>query len=56
VFHLVRCILQNEMVVLAADMNGHVRSSHAGYDVRMLVFGMEIGMQMDSGSYSLQMG
>jgi len=32
VFHLVSCIPQNEMAVLAGDMNGHVRSSNAGYD------------------------
>ena len=31
-FHLVSCIPQNEMVVLAGDMNGHVISSNAGYD------------------------
>jgi len=32
VFHLVSCIPQNETVVLAGDMNGHVGSSNAGYD------------------------
>jgi len=32
VFHLVTCILQNEMVVLAGDMNGYVGSSNVGYD------------------------
>jgi len=32
VFHLVSCIPQNEMVVFAGDMNGHVGSSNAGYD------------------------
>ena len=26
------CIPQNEMVVLAGDMNGHVRSNCVGYD------------------------
>ena len=31
-FHLVSCIPQNEMVVLAEDMNGHVGSNSAGYD------------------------
>jgi len=31
-FHLVSCIPQNEMVVLAGDMNGHVGSSNVGYD------------------------
>jgi len=48
----VSCIPQNEMVVLAGDMNGHVGSSNAGYDG----FGMEIGMQMVPGSSSLQTG
>jgi len=32
VFHLMSCIPQNEMVVLAGDMNGHVGTSNAGYD------------------------
>jgi len=32
VFHFVSCIPQNEMVVLAGEMNGHVGSSNAGYD------------------------
>jgi len=32
VFHLVSCIPQNEMVVLAGDMNGHVGSSNVAYD------------------------
>jgi len=32
VFHLVHCIHQNEMAVLAGDMNWHVRSSNVGYD------------------------
>jgi len=31
-FHLVSCIPQNQMVVLAGDMNGHVGSSDVGYD------------------------
>jgi len=31
-FHLVSCIPQNEMVVLAGDMNGHVGSSNGGCD------------------------
>jgi len=31
-FHLVRCMPQNEMVVLAGDMNGHVGSNCVGYD------------------------
>ena len=29
---LVSCIPQNEMVVLAGDMNGHVRINNVGYD------------------------
>jgi len=32
VFLLVSCIPQNEIVVLAGDMNGHVGSSNVGYD------------------------
>ena len=32
VFHLVSSISQNEMVVFAGDMNGHIRSSNVGYD------------------------
>jgi len=32
VFHLVSCIPQNEMVVLAGNMNGHLASSNVGYD------------------------
>jgi len=31
VFHLVSCIPQNEMVVFAGDMNGHIGSSNTGY-------------------------
>ena len=36
VFHLVSCIPQNEMVVFAGDMNGHIGSSNVG----MVVLGM----------------
>jgi len=32
VFHLVSCIPQNEIVVFAGDINGHVGSSNVGYD------------------------
>jgi len=32
VFHLVSCVPQNEMVVFAGDMNGHIGSSNVGYD------------------------
>jgi len=45
-FHLVSCIPQNEMVVLADDMNVHVGSSNVGCD------GMHV-IQMDTGSWSL---
>ena len=31
-FHLVSCIPQNEMVVFAGDMNGHIGSNNVGYD------------------------
>jgi len=31
-FYFVSCMLQNEMVVLAGDINGHVGSSNVGYD------------------------
>jgi len=31
-FHLMSCIPQNEMVVLAGDMNGHVGSNNVGYN------------------------
>jgi len=49
-FHLVSCIRQNEIVVLADDMNGDDGSSNVGYDGTHGVLGMEIGMQMDPGS------
>jgi len=39
VFHLVSSMPQNEMVVLAGDMNGHVGSSNVGYDVTHGGFG-----------------
>ena len=44
VFHLVSCIPQNEMVVLAGDMNGHVGSSYVTVAMmaHMVVLGMEI--------------
>jgi len=32
VFQLVSCIPQNEMVILAGDINGHVGCSNVGYD------------------------
>ena len=47
VFHLVNCISQNELVVLAGDMNGHVGSSNVGYDGTHGGFGYGDRMQMD---------
>jgi len=44
VFNLMSCIPQNEMVVLAGDMNGHVGGSNVGYDGTHGGLGMEIGM------------
>ena len=44
------CIRQNEIVVLADDMNGDDGSSNVGYDGTHGVLGMETGMQMDPGS------
>jgi len=41
VFHLASCIPQNEIVVLAADMNGHAGSSNVGYDGMHGDFGYE---------------
>ena len=32
VFHLESCIPQNEIVVFAGDMNGHIGSSNVGWD------------------------
>ena len=49
VFHLVTCIPQNEMVVLAGDMDMWEVVMLAMM-VRMEVLGMEIEMQMDPGS------
>ena len=42
VFHLMSCIPQNEMVVFADDMNGHVGSSNVGMMACMVVLGMVI--------------
>ena len=44
-------IPQDEMVVLAGDMNGNVGTSNVGYDGCMGVLGMELGMQMAPGSW-----
>ena len=50
VFHLVSCIPQNEMVLLADDMNGHVEVSMLAMMRCTVVLGMEIRMQMYPGS------
>ena len=50
VFHLVSCIPQNEMVVIAGDMNGHIGSSNIAYDGKLGGFGY------GSRTLSLQMG
>jgi len=47
VFHLVSCIPQNGMVVLAGDMNVHAVLAVIGC---MVVWGIETGMQMVPGS------
>jgi len=41
VFHLISCIPQNEMTVLAVDMYGHVGISNVGYDGMHGGFGYE---------------
>ena len=51
-FYLVSCIPQNEMVVLAGDMNGHVGSSNAGYDGTHSGFGY--GHRNVDGSRNLE--
>ena len=57
VFQLVSCIPQNEMVVFVGDMNRHVGSSNAGYDMsHMVVLGTALGTLMVLGYWSLQMG
>jgi len=56
-FHLVSSILQNELVVLAGDMNGHVEVVIMLTMMRCLVvIGMGLGMQMAPGFWSLQTG
>jgi len=55
-FLLVSCIPQNEMAVLAGDMNGHVGSIVLAAMERMMISGLEIVMQMAPGFWSLQMG
>ena len=51
-FQLVSCKPQNEMVVLAGDMNGHVESSNVGYDGKHGGFGY--GDRNANGSRTLE--
>ena len=53
---MVSCISQNEMVVFAGDMNGHVGSCNAGYEGTHGGFGYALGTLMVPGYWSLQMG
>ena len=53
---MVSCIPQNEMVLFAGDMNGHVGSSNVGYDGTLGGFGTALVTLMVSGYWSLQMG
>ena len=50
---LVSCIPRDEMVVLAGDTNGHVRSSNVGYDGTHGGFGY--GARNADGSRILEM-
>ena len=52
VFHLVSCIPQNDMVVFAGDMNGHIGSSNVGYDGTHSGFGY--GSRNTDGSRILE--
>ena len=54
-FHLVSCIPQNEMVVLAGGM-GMLEVVMLAMMGHMVILGMQIGMQMHPGSQSLQTG
>jgi len=54
VFHLASCIPQNEMVVFAGDMNGHIGSSNVGYNGTH--GGFWYGSRNGDGSRILQMG
>jgi len=56
VFHLVSCIPQNEMVVFAGDMNGHIGVAMLAMMGQMVVLGMALGTLMVPGCWSLQMG
>jgi len=51
VFHLVSCIPQNEMVVFAGNMNGHIGSNNVAMTGHMVVLEL-----MVPGYWSLQMG
>ena len=56
IFHLVSCIPQNEMVVFAGDMNGHIGSSNVGYDGTHGGFGYGSRNADGFGYWSVQMG
>ena len=51
--YLVSCIPQNEMAVLAGDMNGHMGSSNVGYEGMHGGFGYG---DRNADRSSLQMG
>ena len=55
---MVSCIPQNEMVLFAGDMNGHVGSSNVMLDMmgHLVVLGTALVTLMVSGYWSLQMG
>jgi len=59
VFHLVSCIPENEIVVFAGDMNGHIGTLEVAMLAmmgHMVVLGMALGTLMVPGYWSLQMG
>jgi len=50
VFHMVSCIPQNKMVVLAGNMSGHLEVVMLAMMECMVVVGIDVGMQIDPGS------
>jgi len=59
VFHLVSCIPENEIVVFAGDMNGHIGTLEVAMLAmmgHMVVLGTALGTLMVPGYWSLQMG
>ena len=54
-FSLVSCILQNEMVILAGDMNGMWEVIMLAMMERTVVIDIELEMQMAPGFWSMQM-